>query len=218
MAETPINGAARELLDMPAGRRRTAAAVRALLSLEPQQPATAIPTAEAIAAFQERAQLQPTGEADDTTVRQIVVEVAHQHVVTSRMRTANVQNMLARAGFPPQEEDRSSRVAGDSTIDAVKRFQEVQGLTVDGLVGDKTISALREAARFADAQEIVKHIKDALRIEVHDDWALRQVRSNALNRAEINRTDIAKTLREDHVGRKFRQELFIELIQTSARL
>jgi peptidoglycan hydrolase-like protein with peptidoglycan-binding domain len=146
MAETPINGAARELLDMPAGRRRTAAAVRALLSLEPQQPATAIPTAEAIAAFQERAQLQPTGEADDTTVRQIVVEVAHQHVVTSRMRTANVQNMLARAGFPPQEEDRSSRVAGDSTIDAVKRFQEVQGLTVDGLVGDKTISALREAA------------------------------------------------------------------------
>ncbi len=146
MAETSIIRATRELLVMPAGRRRTAAAVRALLSLEPQQPATAIPAAEAIAAFQERALLQPTGEADDTTVRQIVAEVAHQHVVTSRMRTAKVQDMLARAGFPPHEEDRNSRVAGESTIDAVKRFQEAQGLTVDGLVGDKTICSLREAA------------------------------------------------------------------------
>ncbi len=146
MAKTPIIGAARELLDMPAGRRRTAAAVRTLLSLEPQQPATTVPAAEAIAAFQERSQIQPTGEADDRTVRQIVAEVAHRHVVSSRMRTANVQDMLAKAGFQPHEEDRHSRVAGDSTIDNVKRFQEAQGLTVDGLVGDKTMSALREAA------------------------------------------------------------------------
>jgi len=146
MSETPIIGAAREVLDMPAGRRRTAAAVRALLSLESQQSATAIPVAEAIAAFQERKQLRPTGEADDNTVRRIVAEVAHQHMATSRMRTAKVQDMLARAGFAPVEADRQARVVGDSTIDAVKRFQSEQGLTVDGLVGDRTISALREAA------------------------------------------------------------------------
>lgn len=146
MTETLTMRVVRELSAMPAGRRRTAAAVRALSSLAPQQPDKAIPAAEAIAAFQQRTRLQSTGEADDTTVRRIIAEVSHQHLATSRMRTANVQEMLARTGFQPVEADRQARVFGDSTVDAVKRFQDKQGLTVDGLVGDKTISALREAA------------------------------------------------------------------------
>ncbi|MGV9867048.1 Tc toxin subunit A-related protein [Rhodococcus koreensis] len=77
----------------------------------------------------------------------LVAEVVHKHVATSPMRTARVQGMLAKAGFAPlTKEEVSRRQFGDSTADALQRFQTSEGLVVDGLAGDKTLSRLRERA------------------------------------------------------------------------
>ncbi len=157
MAGTTTKGSARALLDLPVGRRRTLAAAASLAALAPpteeaapQRPTSPVPAlttaAAALTDFQRRAGLPPTGQADDATVARIVAETGHQHVATSAMRSAKVQGMLAKAGFAPDQQDVASRTIGDSTVAAVKRFQEATGLTVDGLVGDTTLGSLREAA------------------------------------------------------------------------
>ena len=135
---------ARALRMLPEGRRRTAAAARALAALSPE-PAAA-PAPEAVAAFQEQAGLQRTGSADEATVARIVAEAEHRHVATSAFRTAKVQHLLTAAGFAPDPQEAESRRIGDSTDAAVRRFQQELGLTVDGLIGEQTMSALREAA------------------------------------------------------------------------
>ncbi|WP_330766952.1 Tc toxin subunit A-related protein [Rhodococcus sp. M8-35] len=167
MAGTTSAASARKLLDLPVGKRRAvaAAAVLAALALQdnaaafggagkiPKDPIdAAIPggvaaaAAAALTSFQERAGLPATGKADDETVARIVAEAAHRHVATNRMRTSRVQEMLAASGFAPDAAESQSRIVGDSTTDAVRRFQEANHLTVDGLLGNKTVAALRETA------------------------------------------------------------------------
>jgi peptidoglycan hydrolase-like protein with peptidoglycan-binding domain len=154
------------LVGLPVGKRRTVAAAAALAAL-PSQAEAAVPAppqglpgggqpaapvaaataaAAALTAFQLRVGLPATGQADDATVARIVAETAHQHVAGSAMRTAKVQQMLAKIGFAAGAQDTASRTMGDSTVDAVKRFQQAEGLAVDGLVGDHTLGILREAA------------------------------------------------------------------------
>lgn len=145
MTGTETLDAVKALRGLPEGRRRTAALARTLGALEPELAAVAHPSA-AVAAFQERAGLPATGRADDATVARVVAETAHRHVATSSMRTAKLQKLLATTGFAPDEREAAARTLGASTVDAVTRFQRERGLTVDGLVGDETLAALREAA------------------------------------------------------------------------
>ncbi len=170
MAGTTVASAHR-LLDLPVGKRRAVAAAAVLAALAPEDTGTesggagaahpgesgagtaggtpstaASAAAAALTTFQERAGLPVTGRADEVTVARIVAEAAHEHVATSRMRTSRVQEMLAASGFAPDAAEVQSRVVGDSTIDAVRRFQEANHLTADGLIGDNTVAALRETA------------------------------------------------------------------------
>ena len=164
MAGATTVASARKLLDLPLGKRRAVAAAAVLAALAPQNNAAGpggvdkIPggplgegmpggaAAAALTSFQERAGLPTTGTADDETVALIVAEAAHRHVVTSRMRSSRIQEMLAVSGFAPDPAEAKSRTVGASTIDAVRRFQAENALTVDGLIGDKTIAALRETS------------------------------------------------------------------------
>lgn len=150
-------GAALTLLNLPVGKRRTIAAAAAVAALAPKAgaagpapdghaPAGILPAAALLSAFQQRVGLPATGQADDSTLSRIVAETAHRHVATSAMRTSRVQRLLATAGFALDANDTASRRIGDSTVEAVKQFQQANGLTVDGLVGDKTRAALREVA------------------------------------------------------------------------
>ncbi|MDQ1053860.1 peptidoglycan hydrolase-like protein with peptidoglycan-binding domain [Arthrobacter sp. SORGH_AS 212] len=152
MVDVSVRASLPELRRLQPGRRRTLAAARALAQIAPPDAVATpsemdLPAATSVlVAFQERVGLPATGDADDATIARVVAEVAHTHIASSRMRTAKVQDMLARAGFKPIAEERSTRTAGESTIGEVKRFQEQNGLTVDGLVGEVTLGALGQAA------------------------------------------------------------------------
>lgn len=141
-----------ELLRLQPGRRRTIATARAIARITPAEDGgafngvTLAAASSALVDFQVKAGLPSTGTADDVTVARVVAETLHSHIVSSRMRTGKVQDMLAKAGFELSAEERRGRSAGDSTLEAVNRFQEQQGLTVDGLVGDRTLAALRQSS------------------------------------------------------------------------
>ena len=101
---------------------------------------------EAIRTLQQRAALPVTGALDDATLARLRAEVAHRYMVKTPTRIERVQDMLSRTGFARAPEEMTRKQFGDSTADAVRRFQEANGLTVDGLVSDRTLEALRERA------------------------------------------------------------------------
>ncbi|MGI5241937.1 neuraminidase-like domain-containing protein [Dactylosporangium sp. CA-139066] len=148
MPGAQIADALKALHGMPVGRRRTMAAARALRGMgEEQQSALTTATAiEALLDFQRSRGLAATGTADDATVARVAAEVVHHRVASSKSRTAKVQALLDRIGAAPAEDERAARTVGESTTAAVRQFQEAHGLAVDGLIGDKTLKRLKDAA------------------------------------------------------------------------
>lgn len=132
---------ARSLAGLPTGRRRDDAAAAVAAALTGTREASG-----ALRAFQRRAGLPDTGRADEATVARLLAEAGHQHVATNSTRTGKVQQMLAAVGHTPDPAETASRHLGDSTVSALTSFQQGAGLTPDGLVGDRTLAALREAA------------------------------------------------------------------------
>ena len=149
----PTIESARGLLAMPEGKRRAIAAAAVLRSLSGQTPppggrpvAAATAASGALKEFQRDVGLPATGVADDTTVSRLVAKASHEHVATSPYRTAKTRELLATVGFPADADDTERRMFGDSTAEAVRGFQAANGLRVDGVLGDRTLGALREAA------------------------------------------------------------------------
>ena len=68
--------------------------------------------------------------------------------------------------------------------------------------------------RFAHAQQIVEHIEHALGIEAQHHGVLGQSSRNPFDTSQVDRADIAKVLRQDHIGLQRGEKFFVELVQT----
>jgi hypothetical protein len=117
----------RNLMQMPAGRRRTSVAAAAAVTLIQARlqgdPPPVHDVQATLSAFQSRVGLPQTSLADDVTLARIVAEAVHQHVAISALRTSKVQQMLTEVGLAPDQAEVETRTLGVSTVAAVKRFQ-----------------------------------------------------------------------------------------------
>ena len=110
---------------------------------------------------------------------------------------------------PLEEEDLGAR---DVRIHEVDRAPVARAQ-----VDHRALGVVRAADRLADLEEIVEHVEDALRIEVHDARPLRERGRDALDRAEVDRADLAEILGEDHIGREFGEHRLVERVEALAR-
>lgn len=85
------------------------------------------PAAEAIKALQQRAELPVTGELDQPTLDRLRGEVSHQQHLATKTTVARVQSLLAKAGFAPEQQERTRKQYGESSQQAVRAFQQSAG-------------------------------------------------------------------------------------------
>ena len=114
---------------------------------------------------------QPKNSAVDavTSAVNVVGEVAVKYagvgdVIKHGMQGDGVvylQNKLIEHGFFDGEPD---GICGDSTIDALKDFQQSRGMKVDGICGRRTYSALDEAPLNLDDNEFSSDVPDFSRV------------------------------------------------------
>lgn len=100
-------------------------------------------TMEAVRRFQEVRDLPANGVADLVTLRALRAGTP-EHPLTGRVqRVQDLQRRLTALGFDPGPVDGRY---GPVTTEAVKRFQDANGLPVDGIVDPRTLAALRNSA------------------------------------------------------------------------
>lgn len=95
-------------------------------------------TADAVAAFQTDYDLDPTGEADQTTI-DTLYDVFMNSTIT--LHNDVFQILLYYAGYDP---GRIDGVLGEKTEAAVYNFQEDQGLNPTGEWDEDTVNLLKE--------------------------------------------------------------------------
>jgi peptidoglycan hydrolase-like protein with peptidoglycan-binding domain len=103
-------------------------------------------TAEAVRAFQERADLDASGELDDPTLQRLNAEVAHAFVAESRTRTRRLQHLLRQAGQVLDPREEGARTLGPTTQRAIDVMQQRFGLPTDGRISLAFVDKLREDA------------------------------------------------------------------------
>jgi peptidoglycan hydrolase-like protein with peptidoglycan-binding domain len=106
-------------------------------------------TRAAVKEFQDDYGLKKSGYVDKKTWEEL--NTAYQQEVSSlkRINIRQIQTALENAGFSPGPIDGKM---GRKTKEAIKKFQEANGLTPDGKVGRKTWSKLREYLLLDKAQ------------------------------------------------------------------
>lgn len=105
-------------------------------------------TASSVRTFQARASLAQTGVADLDTQNRLNASTAPRSLATYKYGSANeavrlIQQRLNQLGFACGTPDGRF---GSKTLAAVKAFQRRAGLTIDGVIGSRTVASL-----FADA-------------------------------------------------------------------
>ena len=100
-------------------------------------------TITAIKEIQKRYGIIEGGELDERTVNALNKEIFHTQYVLNKTRTEKLQTLLTRVGQTIAQEERSKRIAGDSTIRAIGNFQRENGFPVDGHVSEEMINKLR---------------------------------------------------------------------------
>jgi peptidoglycan hydrolase-like protein with peptidoglycan-binding domain len=100
-------------------------------------------TEEAVKEFQKEAGITVDGKYGPATHKALVEALDKQESEA----TKHIQEMLSDLGYYTGDINGKYDTA---TEDAVKAFQEEQGLTADGIVGPKTLAALEDAAKTGD--------------------------------------------------------------------
>lgn len=97
---------------------------------------------QAITKFQERNSLKQTGECDKATYDKLMSDKAVAYTMKEKDKleiVRAVQEVLIKKGYL---KGKATGYCGTDTVEAVKKFQKAQGLTVDGQAGTKTLEKL----------------------------------------------------------------------------
>jgi len=131
-------------------------------------------TITAIKEIQKRYGIIEGGELDERTVNALNKEIFHTQYVLNKTRTEKLQTLLTRVGQTIAQEERSKRIAGDSTIRAIGNFQRENGFPVDGHVSEEMINKLHE-------EVIKKRLTVKTQINIIHKLLLRAIRIAKLN-------------------------------------
>ena len=97
---------------------------------------------QAITKFQERNSLKQTGKCDKDTYDKLMSDKAVAYTMKEKDKleiVKTVQEVLIKKGYL---KGKATGYCGTDTVEAVKKFQKAQGLTVDGQAGTKTLEKL----------------------------------------------------------------------------
>ena len=97
---------------------------------------------QAITKFQERNSLKQTGKCDKNTYDKLMSDKAVAYTMKEKDKleiVKTVQEILIKKGYL---KGKSTGYCGTDTVEAIKKFQKAQGLTVDGQAGTKTLEKL----------------------------------------------------------------------------
>ncbi|HXL55368.1 MAG TPA: peptidoglycan-binding domain-containing protein, partial [Chitinophagaceae bacterium] len=103
-------------------------------------------TITAIKEIQKRHGIKGEGVLDDRTVDVLNKELFHTQYIFNKTRTEKLQTLLTKAGQPIATEEKNKRIAGESTLAAIKNFQKNHGLPENGEVSEEVINKLHEEA------------------------------------------------------------------------
>ena len=98
--------------------------------------------AQAITKFQERNGIKQTGKCDKATYDKLMSDKATAYTMKEKDKleiVKTVQEILIKKGYL---KGKATGYCGTDTVEAVKKFQKAQGLTVDGQAGTKTLEKL----------------------------------------------------------------------------
>ena len=98
--------------------------------------------AQAVTKFQERNSLKQTGKCDKSTYDKLMSDKAVAYTMKEKDKleiVKTVQEILIKKGYL---KGKATGYCGTDTVEAVKKFQKAQGLTVDGQAGTKTLEKL----------------------------------------------------------------------------
>ncbi len=97
---------------------------------------------QAITKFQERNNIKQTGKCDKATYEKLMSDKAVAYTMKEKDKleiVKAVQEVLIKKGYL---KGKATGYCGTDTVEAVKKFQKAQGLTVDGQAGTKTLEKL----------------------------------------------------------------------------
>jgi len=100
-------------------------------------------TISAIKDFQKANNLKPDGNLDNETISALNTAAHDSFISSDKTRTAKIQSLLVRIGGAIDKKERSNRVPGNSTREAIEDFQRKTGMAVDGRLSEDVLTKLR---------------------------------------------------------------------------
>ncbi len=102
-------------------------------------------TKAAIKKIQKEYKLPQDGKLTEKTITAINDEINHRFITENKYRTSGLQTDLQKLNFKIDKAEEERRVAGDSTLKAIKEFQKKEGLPVTGKLTGDVVNRLNEA-------------------------------------------------------------------------
>lgn len=100
----------------------------------------------AISRFQASNNLRASGTLDTGTINRINDVLHDRFIQEKKSRTAILQKLLTTLQLPIDNAELKTRQAGESTLKAIRQFQEKAGETPDGIVSEKLMLRLHNEA------------------------------------------------------------------------
>ena len=98
-------------------------------------------TRSAIVRFQTDNELNPTRFIDQATWAKLIIFKDNGFIVNGSLNVKKIQQLLLNKGFNPGKID---GMMGDKTKEAIKNFQQQQGIKTDGKIGYQTLLKLSQ--------------------------------------------------------------------------
>lgn len=103
-------------------------------------------TIKAIKNIQQKHGLPATGQVNDGTLKVLNGELFDAHYALNKTRTDRIHELLEKNGLTIKPDERQSRIVGEATRQAIKKFQEQAGLPADGKVTEAFLEKLNNEA------------------------------------------------------------------------
>ncbi|WP_223595660.1 neuraminidase-like domain-containing protein [Neobacillus bataviensis] len=101
-------------------------------------------TVKAFKELQKQHGLPPTGKLTEETLGVVNRELFDRFHASSKTRAARLHRLLANLGLSVTTEEKNRRIVGESTRQAIKKFQEQAGLAQDGKITEDILDKMQQ--------------------------------------------------------------------------
>ncbi len=102
-------------------------------------------TTAVIKEFQKNNKLKEDGKLGPITINALNTELHDKFITSNKTRTEKLHTLLSKLNIDVDVKEKSIRKTGDSTRDAIKKFQEKEGLLSDGKLSEDVLIKMHES-------------------------------------------------------------------------